>query len=131
LKFKPYTLLCTTQSCKDFIQTSKICSELLFRHCSCYSDTRGVTIRVLPVTVRVPPSTVRGATIDCTGRHQPYECRSRLSGYPGNRLGATADCSGATADCRGVATNRQGAAADCTCATATIEVSSLTIEVPL
>jgi hypothetical protein len=29
---------------KDFIQASKTRSELLFRHCSCYSDTRGVTI---------------------------------------------------------------------------------------
>jgi hypothetical protein len=44
LKFKPYNLVCTTQSCKDFIQASKTHSELLFRHCSCYSDTRGVTV---------------------------------------------------------------------------------------
>jgi hypothetical protein len=43
LKFKPYNLLCTAQSCKDFIQASKTHSKLLFRHCSCYSDTRGVT----------------------------------------------------------------------------------------
>jgi predicted SprT family Zn-dependent metalloprotease len=43
LKFKPYDLLCTTQSCKDMIHASKIGSELLFRHYSYYSDTRGVT----------------------------------------------------------------------------------------
>jgi hypothetical protein len=43
LKFKPYNILCTNQTCKDFIQSSKTRSELLFRHCSCYSDTRGVT----------------------------------------------------------------------------------------
>jgi hypothetical protein len=30
------------QTCKDFIQASEIHSELLFRHCRCYSDTRGV-----------------------------------------------------------------------------------------
>jgi hypothetical protein len=34
------------QTRKDFIQASEIHSELLFRHCSCYSDTRGVTIMV-------------------------------------------------------------------------------------
>jgi hypothetical protein len=42
LKFKPYNILCTNQKCRDFIQAFKILSELLFRHCSCYSDTRGV-----------------------------------------------------------------------------------------
>jgi hypothetical protein len=31
------------QTCEDFIQASKIHSELLFSHCSFYSDTRGVT----------------------------------------------------------------------------------------
>jgi hypothetical protein len=41
LKFKPYNILYTT--CKDFIQASKTRSELLFMHCSYYSDTRGVT----------------------------------------------------------------------------------------
>jgi hypothetical protein len=30
-------------TCKDFIQASKLPSELLFRHYTCYSDTRGVT----------------------------------------------------------------------------------------
>jgi hypothetical protein len=30
-------------TCKDFIQTSKLPSELLFIHCSCNSDTSGVT----------------------------------------------------------------------------------------
>jgi hypothetical protein len=43
MKFKPYNVLRTNQTCKDFIQASKIPSELLFKHCSCYSDTRGVT----------------------------------------------------------------------------------------
>jgi hypothetical protein len=31
------------QTRKDFVQASEIHSELLFRHSSCYSDTRGVT----------------------------------------------------------------------------------------
>jgi hypothetical protein len=44
-KFKPYNILCPNQTCKDFIQASKIPSKLLFKHCSCYSDTRGVTGR--------------------------------------------------------------------------------------
>jgi hypothetical protein len=43
LKFKPYNISWMGQTRKDFIQASKIHSELLFRHCSCYSDTRGVT----------------------------------------------------------------------------------------
>jgi hypothetical protein len=30
--------------CKYFIQASKLSSELLFRHCSCYNDTRGATV---------------------------------------------------------------------------------------
>jgi hypothetical protein len=42
LKFKPYNILCTNQTCKDFIQAFKIPRELLFWHCSCYSDSRGV-----------------------------------------------------------------------------------------
>jgi hypothetical protein len=42
LKFKPFNISYTGQTCKDFIQASKIHSELLFRDCSCYSDTRGV-----------------------------------------------------------------------------------------
>jgi hypothetical protein len=42
LNFKPYNISCTTQTCKDFIQASKIHNELSFRHCSSYSDTRGV-----------------------------------------------------------------------------------------
>jgi hypothetical protein len=43
LKFKPYNISCTGQTRKDFIQASKTHSELLFKHCSYYSDTRGVT----------------------------------------------------------------------------------------
>jgi hypothetical protein len=43
LKFKPYNISCTGQTRNDFIQSSKTCSELLSRHYSCYSDTRGVT----------------------------------------------------------------------------------------
>jgi hypothetical protein len=35
------------QTRKDFIQASEIHSELLFRHCSCYSDTRGVRDELL------------------------------------------------------------------------------------
>jgi hypothetical protein len=45
--------LCTNQTCKDFIQASKIYSEFLFRHCSCYSDTRGVTEAILLVEVNL------------------------------------------------------------------------------
>jgi hypothetical protein len=36
------------QTRKDFIEASKILSELLFRNCSSYSDTRSVT--ALPLT---------------------------------------------------------------------------------
>jgi hypothetical protein len=43
LKFKSYNTSCMGQTRKDFIQDSKIHSELLFRHYSYYSDTRGVT----------------------------------------------------------------------------------------
>jgi hypothetical protein len=43
LKFKPYNIYNTNQTCKDFIQASKIHSKLLFKHCRCYRDTRGVT----------------------------------------------------------------------------------------
>jgi hypothetical protein len=43
LKFKPYNISWTGQTRKDFIQASKIHSKLLFRHCSYYNDTRGVT----------------------------------------------------------------------------------------
>jgi hypothetical protein len=43
LKFKPYNISCTVQTHRDSIQASEIHSELLFRHCSCYSDTIGVT----------------------------------------------------------------------------------------
>jgi hypothetical protein len=39
-KFKPYNILCANQTCKDFIQASKIPSKLLFKHCSCYSAAR-------------------------------------------------------------------------------------------
>jgi hypothetical protein len=37
------TLIIQTKSNKDFIQASKLQSETLFKHCSYYSDTRGVT----------------------------------------------------------------------------------------
>jgi hypothetical protein len=54
LKFNPYNIQYTNQTCKDFTQASKIHSELLFKHYSLcyrgtvehyssYSDTRGVT----------------------------------------------------------------------------------------
>jgi hypothetical protein len=43
LNFKPYHIYYTNQICKNFIQASEIYRELLFKHCSCYSDTRGVT----------------------------------------------------------------------------------------
>jgi hypothetical protein len=43
LKFKPYDIYNTNQTCKDFIQASEIHNELLFKHCNFYSDTRGVT----------------------------------------------------------------------------------------
>jgi hypothetical protein len=44
LKFKSYNISCMVQTHKDSIQGFKIHSELLFRYCSYYSDTRGVTI---------------------------------------------------------------------------------------
>jgi hypothetical protein len=47
LKFKPYDISWMGQTRKDFIQASEIHSELLFRHCSCYSDTRGVRDELL------------------------------------------------------------------------------------
>jgi hypothetical protein len=43
LKFKPYNISCLVETRRDSIQTFEIHSELLFRYCSCYSDTRGVT----------------------------------------------------------------------------------------
>jgi hypothetical protein len=43
LKFKPYNISCPVQTNKGSIQASEIHSELLFRYCSCYNDTRGVT----------------------------------------------------------------------------------------
>jgi hypothetical protein len=43
LKFKPFNISCRGQTRKDFIQASELYTELLFRHCSCYSDTSGVT----------------------------------------------------------------------------------------
>jgi hypothetical protein len=48
LKFKPFNISCTGQTREDFIQASELHSELLLRHCSYYSDTRGVT--ALPLT---------------------------------------------------------------------------------
>jgi hypothetical protein len=44
LKFKPYNIYNTNQASKDFIQAFEIHSELLFKHCTCYSGTRGVTL---------------------------------------------------------------------------------------
>jgi hypothetical protein len=44
LKFKPYNISSTVQTGRDSIQGSEIHSELLFRYCNCYSDTRGVTM---------------------------------------------------------------------------------------
>jgi hypothetical protein len=44
LKFLPPNIYNANQTCKDFIQASKIHIGLLFEHCSCYSDTRGVTV---------------------------------------------------------------------------------------
>jgi hypothetical protein len=54
LKFNPYNIQYTNQTCKDFTQASEIHSELLFKHyslccegtvehCSSYSDMRDVT----------------------------------------------------------------------------------------
>jgi hypothetical protein len=43
LKFKTYNISWMGQTRKDFIQASKIYSELLYMHCSCYSNTRGIT----------------------------------------------------------------------------------------
>jgi hypothetical protein len=54
LKFKPYNILCTTQTCKDFIHASKLHSESPFRHCSCYSDTRRVIALPLPNRNLIP-----------------------------------------------------------------------------
>jgi hypothetical protein len=45
-EIQTYNILCTNQTCKDFIQASKIPCELLFRQCSCYSGTRGVTTAI-------------------------------------------------------------------------------------
>jgi hypothetical protein len=42
LKFKQYNIYHKNKSYKDFIQASEIYSELPFKHCSYYSDTRGV-----------------------------------------------------------------------------------------
>jgi hypothetical protein len=43
LKFKPCNISCPVQTRRYSIQASEIHSELVFRYCSCYSDTRGVT----------------------------------------------------------------------------------------
>jgi hypothetical protein len=48
LKLKLPNTQDTNQKCKDFIHAFEIHSEVLFEHCSCYSDTRGVT--TLPLT---------------------------------------------------------------------------------
>jgi hypothetical protein len=71
LKFKPYNISCTVQTRKDFIQTSEIHSELLFRHCSYYSDTRGVTS--LPPNRNLVPRFGRssGCYSDTLGVSQP------------------------------------------------------------
>jgi hypothetical protein len=59
LKFKPHNIYNTKQTCKDFIQAFKIYSELLFKYCSCYSDTRGVT--TLPPNENLAPRFGRGS----------------------------------------------------------------------
>jgi hypothetical protein len=53
LKFKPWNIYNTNQTCKDFIRASEIVSELLFKHCSCYNDTRGVTLVTMRSWVQV------------------------------------------------------------------------------
>jgi hypothetical protein len=57
LKLNPYNTYNTNKPCKDFIQASKIYSELLFKHCSCYSDSRGLT--TLPLT-EISPRDLEG-----------------------------------------------------------------------
>jgi hypothetical protein len=54
LKFKPYNIYNTNQTCKDFIQASKIYTELLFKHYSYYSGDRGVTPEPSQVERRGP-----------------------------------------------------------------------------
>jgi hypothetical protein len=56
LKFKPYNISCTGQTHKDLIQASEIHSELLFRHYSCYSDTRGVTFSKINLQIKIGPA---------------------------------------------------------------------------
>jgi hypothetical protein len=47
------TLVIQTKPYKDFIQASKLHSELLFKHCSCYSDARGAI--ALPPNINLAP----------------------------------------------------------------------------
>jgi hypothetical protein len=47
LKFKPQNIYNTNQTCKDFIQASKIHSKLWFKPCSYYSGTRGAQEQIL------------------------------------------------------------------------------------
>jgi hypothetical protein len=54
LKFKPHNIYNTNQTCKDFIQASGIHSEWLFKHCSCYNGTRGVTLSTQAKAVKLP-----------------------------------------------------------------------------
>jgi hypothetical protein len=72
LKFKPYNILCTTQTCKDFIQASKIHSESAFRHCSYYSGTRAVT--ALPPNRNLIPRF--GRSSGCNKNNEPSHISS-------------------------------------------------------
>jgi hypothetical protein len=72
LKFKPYNIYNTNQTCKDLIQDSKIHSELLFKQCSYYSDTRGVTsLPLTEISIRdlKGVATLTGTANNCTFSH--------------------------------------------------------------
>jgi hypothetical protein len=71
LKFKPYNISCIVQTRLDFIQASEIYSELLFRYCSCYSDTRGVTEVVLVRSAWLIKESRRLHWHDSVGWHMP------------------------------------------------------------
>jgi hypothetical protein len=61
LKFQSPNIYNTNQTCKDFIQASKIHSELLFKYCSCYNDNGGVTYTINKYTLDVGFFTLRRA----------------------------------------------------------------------
>jgi hypothetical protein len=72
---------------QGFLQASKISSELLFRHCGCYSDTRGVTVHesvqaklvVYDSTERTfgvgPPTCITLVLLEC---HTRFLCQNRV-----------------------------------------------------